>query len=101
MAISEIDSETLINRFCGPLAPSDRGDFRRAAAAAIERLPCAGEGAVYRVLREIFRQYFHPPPDEIAKSGPRHRGGKLVDLPAIGADTESGLKSAATRWARG
>ena len=44
MATSDIDSEQLISRFCGALLPRDRADFRRAAEAAIEQIPCAGEG---------------------------------------------------------
>ena len=63
MATSDIDSEQLISRFCGALLPRDRADFRRAAEAAIEQIPCAGEGVAYRTLRDVFRQYFHPPSD--------------------------------------
>jgi len=62
MATSDIDAEQLINRFCGSLAPADRAAFRAAAESAL-----------------------HPPDDHVAGMGPRHRGGKLVAGPAIGA----------------
>ena len=48
MAISDVDTEQLISRFCGALAPSDRAAFRAAAEDALTRVPCLGEGAIYR-----------------------------------------------------
>jgi len=87
MTTSEIDFEQLICRFCGALLPCDRADFRRAAEAAIEQIPCAGEGVAYRVLRDVFRQYFHPPPDLRASTGARfYRQSKLRAMPAVGSD---------------
>ena len=89
MATSDIDSEQLISRFCGALLPRDRADFRRAAEAAIEQIPCAGEGVAYRTLREVFRQYFHPPSDW-ATNAPLGVGSrkpsKLAAGSPIGAD---------------
>jgi len=89
MATSDIDSEQLISRFCGALLPRDRADFRRAAEAAIEQIPCAGEGVAYRTLREVFRQYFHPPSD-VQTGRPlglgSRRPSKLSNGPPIGAD---------------
>ena len=51
MAISDVDTEQLISRFCGALAPSDRAAFRAAAEDALTRVPCLGEGAIYRAVR--------------------------------------------------
>ena len=77
MAISDVDTEQLISRFCGALAPSDRAAFRAAAEDALTRVPCLGEGAIYRAVAALQRIYFHPPPDTRATStgarGPRMR----------------------------
>ena len=75
MAISDLDAEQLINRFCVPLNVGDRAAFRAAAESALAQLPCTGPGIAYRTLREVFRQYFHP-----------RRPSKLTDGPPIGAD---------------
>jgi len=89
MAISrsdDVDAEQLISRLCGSLAPADRAAFRAAAESALSTVTCVGEGVAFRVLRDVWRGYFHPPEDHVAGMGPRHRGGKLVAGPAIGAD---------------
>jgi hypothetical protein len=86
MATSDLDSEQLISRFCGALLPADRGAFRRHAESALAAIPCAGEGIAYRTLRELWRGYFHPPPDDMRREGARHlRPSKLQNLPAVGA----------------
>jgi hypothetical protein len=88
MATSDLDAEQLISRFCGALAPADRDAFRAAAESALGTIVCAGEGVAYRTLREVWRGYFHPPPDlRVAHTGARHyRESKLQALPAVGAD---------------
>jgi|SRR5215471_6578840 len=86
MATSEIDSEQLISRFCGSLAPADRAAFRAAAESALDAIVCSGEGIAFRTLRDVWREYFCPPADH-AVVGPRHyRPSKLSDGPPIGAD---------------
>ena len=77
------DLDALISRLAGPLLPADRAAFRAAAESALAG--CSGEGIAYRTLRDVWRGYFHPPDDHVAGMGPRHRGGKLVAGPAIGA----------------
>jgi hypothetical protein len=57
----DLDCDALISRLASPLAPSDRVAFRRAAEDAIARVPCWGEGAVYRAVAELQRAYFRPP----------------------------------------
>jgi hypothetical protein len=90
MATDDVDPEELISRLCGPLAPADRAAFRAAAESALSAVTCVGEGVVFRVLRDVWRGYFHPPPDSTtAHSFAKHyRAGrtKLSSLPAIGAD---------------
>ena len=61
MATSELDCEQLISRLCGSLAPGDRAAFRAAAESALAG--CSGEGLAFRILRPLWRQFFHPPPD--------------------------------------
>jgi hypothetical protein len=87
VATSDIDAEQLISRFCGALAPSDRAAFRAAAESALTQLPYSGPGIAYRCLRELFRGYFHPPPDPRigAPRGPMNRRpSKLISAEAIG-----------------
>jgi hypothetical protein len=52
----DLDCDALIGRLAGPLAP-----FRRAAEDAVSRLPCAGEGAVYRAVAALQRMFRRPP----------------------------------------
>jgi hypothetical protein len=52
-------------------------------------IPCAGEGACYRTLRDIFHHYFHPPSDWETGHilGPSsRRPSKLASGPPIGAE---------------
>jgi hypothetical protein len=55
------DVEQLISRLAGPLSPPDRAAFRRAAEDALTRVPCWGEGAVYRAVASLQRAFFDPP----------------------------------------
>ena len=52
----DFDCDELICRLVGPLAPPDRTDFRRAAEGALARVPCWGEGAVYRAVAALQRE---------------------------------------------
>jgi hypothetical protein len=81
----DADADTLISRLAGPLPPSDRIAFRRAAEDALARVPCWGEGSVYRTVAALQRAFFHPPDIHQA---PRHdlRNNKLTSAPPIGAD---------------
>jgi hypothetical protein len=62
----DVDPEILISRLAGPFAPADREAFRRAAEAALARIPCWGEGAVYRAVSVLQRAFFDPPDDNRA-----------------------------------
>jgi hypothetical protein len=88
MLFDDADPEILISRLSGPLAPPDRVAFRRAAESALEQIPCAGEGIVYRVLREVWRNYFVPlDPNrtcwDIAGELPGMQRSRLVNQPPI------------------
>jgi hypothetical protein len=97
MFSDEIDG--LLVELAASLEPSQRRAFEAAARAALAAAGCSGCGAAYRLLIPIQRAHWDPPSDErLAHSGPRHRGGKLVNAPAISADSASGLKSARSRW---
>jgi len=63
MSIISDDVEQLISRLAGPLSPRDRAAFRRAAEDALTRVPCWGEGAVYRAVASLQRAFFDPPAD--------------------------------------
>jgi hypothetical protein len=67
----DVDVDLLLSRLAGGLAPCDRAAFRSAAEAAIEQLPCAGEGIIYRVVSSLWRSYFRPP-DDHRVAGPCH-----------------------------
>ena len=90
MATSDLDAEQLISRFCGSLAPADRAAFRAAAESALSAIVCNGEGVAFRVLRDVWRAYFHPPSDQEAGHHPFSPGSrrlsKLTDGPPIGAE---------------
>jgi hypothetical protein len=83
----DADPDILISRLAGPLAPTDREAFRRAAEDALTRVPCWGEGAVYRAVAVLQRQYFVPPDDYRAgwdiQNEISSRSSKLKAAPAI------------------
>jgi hypothetical protein len=85
---NDLDCEQLIARLAGPLSPPDRIAFRRAAEDALTRVPCWGEGAVYRAVASLQRAFFDPPSDGRALWGIEkellHRVSKLKSAPAIG-----------------
>jgi hypothetical protein len=85
----DADPDALISRLAGGLAPADRTAFRRAAEHALGAIPCAGEGLAYRVIRDIWRGYFHPPEHtdwDIAQELSSFARSKLINKPPIGAD---------------
>jgi hypothetical protein len=59
----DADPDWLISRLAGPLPPDVRAAFRRAAEEALVRVPCWGEGAVYRAIAPLQRAYLAPPSD--------------------------------------
>ena len=64
MSITEdLDSDALITRLSRPLAVADREAFRAAAEDALTRVPCLGEGAIYRAVASLQRAFFDPPTD--------------------------------------
>jgi len=83
----DLDSEALISRLAGPLSPPDRAAFRRAAEDALARVPCWGEGAVYRAVAGLQRAFFDPPADGRAlwdiEQELAHATSKLKAAPAI------------------
>ena len=85
MSIISDDTEQLISRLAGPLLPRDRAAFRRAAEDALTRVPCWGEGAVYRAVAALQRTFRDPPSDRNAHWGIEQEFGpsKLRDAPAI------------------
>jgi hypothetical protein len=81
----DVDPDSLISRLAGPLAPDARRAFRAAAEDALARLPCQGEGAVYRAIAPLQRSYFDPPNDHRAgwDISQESRASKLRAAPAI------------------
>jgi len=80
------DFDPLISRLSAPLEPGDRAAFRAAAESAL--VGCSGEGVAYRTLRDVWRTFFHPPPDDLRAGQPRRLGSrpsKLASLEPIGA----------------
>jgi hypothetical protein len=62
----DADPDVLIARLAGPLRPADRPAFRDAAEAALAQVPCWGEGAIYRAVALLQRNFFTPPDDHRA-----------------------------------
>jgi hypothetical protein len=85
MLFDDTDAEILIARLSGPLAPPDRDAFRAAAESALARVPCWGEGAVYRAVASLQRAFFDPPSDGRAHWDIEQelRPTKLKSAPAI------------------
>src|SRR5262249_18724622 len=61
--INDADPDSLISRLARPLPAPDREGFRRAAEDALTRLPCLGEGAIYRAVASLQRAFRNPPSD--------------------------------------
>src|SRR5262249_535414 len=81
MSTTSIDLEFLISRLPLPLSPPARAAFRAAAEDALARVPCWGEGAVYRAVASLQRQYFSPP--DRAGWSDFSRASKLKTAPPI------------------
>jgi hypothetical protein len=81
----DADVDSLIARLAGPLAPDVRQAFRRAAEDALARVPCQGEGAIYRVVAPLQRGFFSPPSDWRASwdISQESRASKLRAAPPI------------------
>jgi hypothetical protein len=62
----DLDSDALISRLAGPLSPPARAAFRAAAEDALTRVPCWGEGAVYRAVAGLQQAFFDPPSEDRA-----------------------------------
>ena len=68
--INDLDPDSLISRLSRPLAcAADREAFRAAAQDALARVPCWGEGAVYRAVASLQRAFRDPPADGRARWG--------------------------------
>jgi len=83
---NDLDPEALISRLAGPLSPPARAAFRAAAEDALTRVPCWGEGAVYRTVAGLQRSFFSPPDFrrvawDISQELPR--GSKLTNAAPI------------------
>jgi hypothetical protein len=83
--INDLDPDALISRLAGPLSPADRAAFRAAAEDALTRVPCWGEGAIYRAVASLQRAFRNPPSDRGAHWDIDQEFGpsKLRDAPAI------------------
>jgi hypothetical protein len=64
--INDLDPDALISRLAGPLSPADRAALRAAAEDALTRVPCWGEGAIYRAVASLQRTFRDPPSDRNA-----------------------------------
>jgi hypothetical protein len=81
--------ELLISRLSGPLDPSDRPLFRHAAESALAAPACWGDGLAYRVVAEVWKPFFHPPPDDRHVPKRHQRSSKLINEPPIARASRS------------
>jgi len=83
--IDDADPDALISRLSRPLNVADREAFRAAAQDALARVPCWGEGAIYRAVACLQRAFRDPPSDRGAHWDIEQEFGpsKLRDAPAI------------------
>jgi len=86
--MSPDDVDLLISQLGASLPPPQYSAFIAAARSALADVPCLGPGLAYRILADVQKRHFDPPPDpRHANLGARHsRASKLQALPAIGAD---------------
>jgi len=84
--INDTDVDSLISRLSRPLAGADREAFRHAAQDALARVPCLGEGAIYRTVASLQRAFRNPPSNRVAHWGVEQelRPTKLKSAPPIG-----------------
>jgi hypothetical protein len=96
------DFDALIAELGASLAPPARNAFEAAARDVLQAAGCSGVGAGYRLLRDVQRQHWDPPADDMRREGARHqRSSKLADGPPLGDDSSRGQASARARWLRG
>jgi hypothetical protein len=83
--LDDADPDILISRLAGPLPLDARAAFRQAAEAALAQIPCWGEGAAYRAVSVLQRNYFVPLGDHRAAWDIMHepRASKLTQAPPI------------------
>ena len=94
--------DALISELAASLAPSARDAFELAARDVLQAAGCSGVGAGYRLLRDVQRRHWDPPPDDMRREGARHqRSSKLAEAPPLGDDSARGRSSARARWMRG
>ena len=55
------DLAAIVDSAAMPLRPSDRPLFFEAVGAELSRQPTLGPGVVFRVARELQREFFSPP----------------------------------------
>jgi hypothetical protein len=86
--MSPDDVDLLLSELSASLSPPQHSAFIAAARAALVDVPCLGPGVAYRILADLQKRYFDPPPDvRHANLGPRHyRASKLAAAQPIGAD---------------
>jgi hypothetical protein len=86
MGLDDTNFDLLICHLAGPLSPDVRQAFRRAAEDALTRVPCQGEGIVYRTIAPLQRAFFDPPGDHRAAwdISQEPRCNKLTARPPIG-----------------
>jgi hypothetical protein len=77
--------EWLLVELSASLSPPRYSAFHTAARAALAGIPCLGVGLAYRVLADLQRAHWDPPPSGQADAIPRHyfARSKLRDRSAI------------------
>jgi hypothetical protein len=92
-----------IDHLVGELGASLGSQYSAFVAAAHAALGnCSGPGAAYRILRDLQKSFFEPPPEATNRYAPRHfRPNKHADLQPLAEDSARGRRSAKSRWLRG
>ena len=65
-------------RACEPLLPCDRDLFLRALAHALRNEPELGNGAVFRAIRQLQREFWRPPQGEVGNHSRRKVGEPIA-----------------------
>src|SRR5262245_30589366 len=81
--------ELLILQLSASLPPPEHFAFIADARSTLAGVTCIGPGLAYRLLKDVQRRHFDPPPDDEANRSiglHMRRRSKLIEAEAIGRD---------------
>jgi hypothetical protein len=101
--LDETDPDRLISRLASPLSFDAARAFRHAAVEALSRVPCWGEGSIFRAVAPLQSVFFDPPSDvrsawDIAGERLSGRSTRLLSASSIERDSARQQKARRSRF---